>query len=119
MPKCSAGLWDEAVLPFLGNPVCSSLALGAQRGVPNSGCVLGVILGTCQEEAARVCAVPGCRCAKWAVSDDSPGSIQGWARWGVSCIPAHGTGWNQVTFKIPSTLNQSIISEVHNSLSPG
>ncbi|NXO19239.1 AAK1 kinase, partial [Oriolus oriolus] len=65
------------LLPLLCNPTCCSLALGAQRGVPNSGCVLGVILGTRQEEAAGVCAVPGCRCAKQAVSDGSPGSVQG------------------------------------------
>ncbi|NXQ37392.1 AAK1 kinase, partial [Alaudala cheleensis] len=62
-----------AMLPFLGNPICSSLALGAQMGVSSSGCVLEVILGTRQEEAASVCAVPGCRCAKRAVSDDHPG----------------------------------------------
>ncbi|NXD94745.1 AAK1 kinase, partial [Chaetorhynchus papuensis] len=66
---------------LLCSPIHSSLALGAQRGVPNSGCVLGVILGTRQEEAASVCAVPGCRCAKQAVSDDSPGSVQGQAGW--------------------------------------
>ncbi|NWZ42883.1 AAK1 kinase, partial [Brachypodius atriceps] len=63
----------EAVLPFLGNPIRSSLALGAERGVPNTACVLGLILGTRQEEAASVHAVPGCRCAKQSVSDDSPG----------------------------------------------
>ncbi|NXT66713.1 AAK1 kinase, partial [Chaetops frenatus] len=39
------------------------------------------ILGTRQEEAASVCAVPGCRCAEQAVSDHSPGGVQGWAGW--------------------------------------
>lgn len=66
------------MLPFLGNPIRFSLALGAERGVPNTACELGLILGTRQEEAASVCAVPGCRCAKQSVSDDSPGSVQGW-----------------------------------------
>ncbi|NXX26664.1 AAK1 kinase, partial [Nicator chloris] len=68
---------QEAVLPFLDNLIHSSLPLGAQKCVPNSGCVLGVILGTRQEEAASFCAVPGCRCAKRAVSDDNPG-IHDW-----------------------------------------
>ncbi|NWW39066.1 AAK1 kinase, partial [Panurus biarmicus] len=34
-----------------------------------------------QEKVASVYAVPGCRCAKQAVSDDSPGSVQGQAGW--------------------------------------
>ncbi|NWV69226.1 AAK1 kinase, partial [Malurus elegans] len=56
--------------------------------VPKSSCVLAENLGTRHEEAACVCAVPGCRCAKQAVSDDStlqvlvPGSVQGQAGWG-------------------------------------
>ncbi|NXE98338.1 AAK1 kinase, partial [Menura novaehollandiae] len=80
------------LLPFLRNPIHYSLALGAQRGVPNSGCVLGEGLGTRQEEAACVCAVPGCRCAKQTVSDDNPlqeltpGSVQGQAGRG-ECYP--------------------------------
>ncbi|NWU19396.1 AAK1 kinase, partial [Dyaphorophyia castanea] len=48
----------------------------------SAGLQLRAVLGTRQEEAARVCAVPGCRCAKQAVSDDSPGSVQGRAGWG-------------------------------------
>ncbi|NXD58604.1 AAK1 kinase, partial [Corvus moneduloides] len=78
------------LLPLLCSPICSSLALGAQRGVPNSGCVLGVILGTRQEEAASVCAAPGCRCAKQAVSDDNPGSVQGWVGRVASLPTAQG-----------------------------
>ncbi|NXC06525.1 AAK1 kinase, partial [Orthonyx spaldingii] len=56
----------------------------AQRGT--AGAAAGAGGG-----GASVCAVPGCRCAKQAVSDDSPGSVQGWAGWGGG-IPAHGTG---------------------------
>ncbi|NWV26529.1 AAK1 kinase, partial [Origma solitaria] len=55
--------------------VCSRvhyISVSARLGVPDSSCVLGESLGTRQEEADSVCAVPGCRCAKQAVSDDKP-----------------------------------------------
>ncbi|NXB52963.1 AAK1 kinase, partial [Leucopsar rothschildi] len=63
----------------------------AQRSVPNSGCVLGVILGTRQEQADSVCTVPCCRCAKQAVSDGSPEVFRAELH-GVSGTPASGTG---------------------------
>lgn len=94
---------------------------GAWRGVPNSGCVLGVILGPRQEQAASVCAVPCCRCVKWAVSDDSPGSGQGWAAWGEW----HHCLWHRVELRDlkdpfhPSPVHDSIVSGVQYSLSLG
>ncbi|NXF73630.1 AAK1 kinase, partial [Sclerurus mexicanus] len=62
----------QAQQVVLCNPIHSSLRLGAQRSVPDSGGVLGGKHGQ-QAGAAACCgAVPGCRCAKQAVSDENP-----------------------------------------------